>query len=98
MRSGGIPDGISRDDVLGAMRRLDEGFEYGFGPSSKYDLVFKDRRYAPKAVIGLAAERLAGRILTPSDFSGGQVSKSTRILRQLCPALASRLAVDCEAD
>ena len=76
-----IPQGITRDDVLGAIRRLDAGVEHGFGPSLKYDLVFEGRRYPPKAVVGLAAERLAGRVLEPGDFSGGQDSKSTRILR-----------------
>jgi putative restriction endonuclease len=79
----GIPNGFTREDVLGAIRRLDEGVEHGFGPSLKYDLVFEGRRYPPKAVVGIAAERLAGRILTPGDFSGGQDSKSTRILRDL---------------
>lgn len=39
-RDGGIPDGITRDDVLGAIGRLDEGVEHGFGQSLKYDLVF----------------------------------------------------------
>jgi putative restriction endonuclease len=79
----GIPDGITRDDVLSAIQRLDAGVEHGFGPSLKYDLVFEGRRYPPKAVVGLAAERLAGRILDPSDFTGGEGSKSTRILRDL---------------
>ena len=79
----GIPDGITRDDVLGAIRRLDAGVEHGFGPSLKYDLVFEGHRYPPKAVVGLAAERLAGRVLDPGDFSGGQDSKSTHVLLDL---------------
>jgi hypothetical protein len=78
-----IPQGITRDDVLTAIQRLDAGAEHGFGRSSKYDLVFEGHRYPPKAVVGLAAERLAGRMLGPGDFSGGQDSKSTRILRGL---------------
>jgi HNH endonuclease len=79
----GIPDGIRREDVLGAIKRLDAGVEHGFGPSLKYDLIFEGHRYPPKAVIGLAAERLAGRVLGPGDFSGGESSKSTRILGDL---------------
>jgi len=78
-----IPSGITSEDVLNALKRLDAGVEHGFGPSLKYDLVLEGRRYPPKAVIGLAAERLAGRVLDPSDFSGGEGSKSTRILRDL---------------
>jgi putative restriction endonuclease len=81
--SDGIPDGITREDVLGAIRRLDAGVEHGFGPSLKYDLVFEGHRYPPKAVVGLAAQRLAGRVLNPGDFSGGQDSKSTHILLDL---------------
>lgn len=80
---GSIPDGITRDDVLGALKRIDTGVEHGFGPSLKYDLVLEGRRYPPKAVLGLAAERLAGRVLDPSEFTGGESSKSTRILRDL---------------
>jgi hypothetical protein len=82
-QSQGIPNGITREDVLNAIRRLDSGVEHGFGQSLKYDLVFEARRYAPKAVIGIAAERLAGRVLTPRDFSGGHDPQSTRILRDL---------------
>jgi hypothetical protein len=78
-----IPPGITREDVLDALKRLDAGVEHGFGPSLKYDMVLQGRRYAPKAVIGLAAERLAGRVLDPGDFSGGEGSTSTRILRDL---------------
>ena len=65
------------------LKRLDAGVEHGFGPSLKYDLVFEGHRYPPKAVVGLAAQRLAGRVLDPGDFSGGQDSKSTHILQDL---------------
>jgi putative restriction endonuclease len=88
---GSIPDGITRDDVLSAISKLDAGVEHGFGPSLKYDLVFEGRRYPPKAVLGLAAERLAGRVLGPADFTGGESSKSTRILRDLGFTVESKL-------
>jgi hypothetical protein len=78
-----IPDGITREDVLGAIKRLDAGETHQFAESVKYDLVYDGRRYAPKAVVGLAAERLAGRKLGPYDFKGGEESKCFRILRQL---------------
>jgi len=55
-----IPAGITREDILNALKRLDAGVEHGFGPFLKYDLVFEAHRYPPKAVVGLAAERLAG--------------------------------------
>jgi hypothetical protein len=78
-----ILNGVTHEDVLGAIRRLDAGAEHAFGRSLKYDLVVGDRRYPPKAVVGLAAERLVGAPLRPTDFTGGQDSKSTRILRRL---------------
>jgi len=78
-----IPSGITREDVLNALKRLDAGVEHGFGPSLKYDLIFEGHRYPPKAVVGLAAQRLASRVLDPGDFSGGQDSKSTHILQDL---------------
>lgn len=79
-----IPDGITRDDVLGAIRDLSEGtVAHEFHDSERYDLVFEGKRFAPKAVLGVAAQRVAGRILRPSDFSGGESSKCFRVLREL---------------
>jgi 5-methylcytosine-specific restriction protein A len=66
-----IPDGITRDDVLSAIRDLDDGIEHTFGDSTGYDLVVEGRTYSPKAVVGLAARRVLGRILTKDEFSGG---------------------------
>jgi hypothetical protein len=90
---GGIPDGITREDVLGAIKRLDAGETHQFSDSVKYDLVYGGRRYAPKAVIGLAAERLAGRKLGPYDFKGGEESKCFRILRKLKFQIEPKVAV-----
>jgi 5-methylcytosine-specific restriction enzyme A len=50
-----IPDDITRDDVLAAIRDLDAGVQHTFGPSTRYDVLFQGKRYPPKAVIGLAA-------------------------------------------
>ena len=52
----GIPKGITRTDVLQAIKQLDAGATHPFGPSRKFDLVHKGRRYPPKAVLGLAAQ------------------------------------------
>jgi hypothetical protein len=78
-----IPEGITREDVLNAIRTLDSGAFHEFGESTKYDLVFNSRRYPPKAVLGLAAERLVGRPLRPRDFTGGMESRSSRTLVSL---------------
>lgn len=79
----GIPNGIRRDDVTNAITDFDAGVPHEFGPSTEYDLVFDGKRYPPKAIIGLAARRAAGRTLTPYDFKGGEGSRCFRILRSL---------------
>lgn len=79
-----IPAGISREDVLQAIADLDAGtVRHGFHDSDRYDLVYEGRRYAPKAVLGVAARRVAGAPLEPSDFTGGEGSPCFRILREL---------------
>ena len=86
----GIPKGITRTDVLQAIKQLDAGAAHPFGPSRKFDLVHGGRRYPPKAVIGLAARRLAGRALTPQDFSGGEESRCHRVLKGLRFSIVER--------
>lgn len=80
--SGGLPDGITAEDILGALRKLDEGHDQGFSDSTGYDVLHAGKRYAPKAVIALAAERAAGRPVAPSEFSGGEGKRCFTILRQ----------------
>jgi hypothetical protein len=76
-----LPDGINRDHILQAIQDLDDGLEHRFADSTVYDVLFEDKRYPPKAVIGLAAQHLTGSSFGPSDFSGGEQSKCFRILR-----------------
>lgn len=78
-----IPDGITREDVLAAIADFDGGIDHDFAPSTIYDLLYKNRRYPPKAILGLAARRLAGRKLSPGDFKAGEQSKCFRVLRGL---------------
>ena len=78
-----IPDGISRDDVTQAIRDFDAGISHPFLESTTYDLVIADKRYPPKAILGLAARRLAGRTLDPQDFKGGEGTRCFNILRKL---------------
>lgn len=78
--SEGIPDGISAEDIRQAIRNYDAGARHDFGDSTRYDLVVEGRRYPPKAILGLAARRVAGRDLGPYDFKGGLDSRCFRIL------------------
>src|SRR3954468_5244453 len=79
-----IPKGRTRQDVLQALADLDAGVEHPFGPPTGYELVHEGRRYAPKAVVGLACRSLLGRILRPEEFSGGEApGQANYVLRAL---------------
>lgn len=71
---------LTRADILDGIRRFDEGAMHSFGPSTDYDLLFDGMRYPPKAVVGLAASNIAGRVLQPREFSGGKTSGCHRTL------------------
>ncbi|HEV2149717.1 MAG TPA: HNH endonuclease [Longimicrobiaceae bacterium] len=75
-----LPDTITRADLLQAFAELDAGAEHPFADSIGYDVLHEDRRYPPKAVVGLAATRCTGRTYRPADFTGGLASKCFRIL------------------
>jgi hypothetical protein len=69
---------VSRDDVLRAIGEYDQlGAEqfysmHGFGPTTTYDLVWEERRYPPKAILGAAYEFATGQRLASGDFEGGK--------------------------
>ena len=67
-----IPKGLTREHVLKALADLDAGIDHPFGKSTGYELVHEGKRYAPKAVIGIAFRHLTGEILHHSKFSGGE--------------------------
>lgn len=77
-----IPDGIKRKHIDEAIRRFDDGVKHSFGGSTKYDLVHKEKRYPPKAIIGIAAEILTGKLLKPREFWGGEGTQCFQILRR----------------
>ena len=67
-----IPKGLTREHVLKALADLDAGIDHPFGKPTGYELVHEGKRYAPKAVIGIAFRHLTGQMLQPADFSGGE--------------------------
>ena len=75
-----IPNGISRHHIIEAIYDFDRGVKHDFGDSTGYDVLFSERRYPPKALVGLAANRLTGNLLGPYDFKGGLGSRCFRIL------------------
>ncbi|MCU1251427.1 MAG: endonuclease [Edaphobacter sp.] len=77
-----LPDKLLRKDVLQAIDDLRLGRKHSFGPSVRYDLMYEDDRFAPKAVAGLAAERAVGFPFGPYDFKGGTNSKCFKLLTE----------------
>ena len=71
-------DQVTHDDVLRALENYDqlgpERFfsEHGFAPTTTYDLVWNERRYPPKAILGTAYELATGQRLASGDFEGGK--------------------------
>jgi hypothetical protein len=66
-------------DRLGAERFF---AEHGFAPTTTYDLVWQERRYPPKAILGTAYELATGERLASGDFEGGR-SGAVRVLGRL---------------
>jgi hypothetical protein len=79
---------VTRDHVLRALGEYDrlgsERFfsEHGFGPSRSYELVWDQRRYPHKAILGAAYELATGQRLGSGDFEGGK-SGAVAVLRNL---------------
>lgn len=79
-----IPPGLAHQHVLQALQDLDSGIDHPFGSPTGYELVHGDKRYAPKAVVGLACRYSLGRVLQPEDFSGGEApGQANFVLRRL---------------
>lgn len=87
-----IPKGLTREHVLKALADLDTGFGRDlFGEARSYELVHEGKRYAPKAVIGIAARYLTGEILHLTQFSGGeQPGQANYELRNLASRSSKR--------
>ncbi len=81
-------DPVTRDHVVRALQEYDQlGPEkffvaHGFAPTTTYDLVWDERRYPPKAILGTAYELATGQRLASGDFEGGK-SGAVRVLGQL---------------
>ena len=79
---------VSRTEVVRAIEEYDrlgpEGFfaAHGFAPTTTYDLVWDDRRYPPKAILGTAYEFATGQRLASGDFEGGR-SGAVKVLGDL---------------
>jgi hypothetical protein len=81
-------DQVKDADVVKALKDYDrlgaERFfsEHGFGPTTTYDLVWNERLYPPKAILGTAYEFATGQRLASGDFEGGK-SGAVKVLGNL---------------
>jgi hypothetical protein len=81
-------DDVTRTDVLHAIQEYDrlgaEGFfsAHGFAPTTTYELVWDERRYPPKAILGTAYEFATGQRLASGDFEGGKTG-AVKVLGKL---------------
>ena len=79
---------VTRRDVLRAIQEYDQlgpdrfFCEHGFGPSRSYELVWDERRYPHKAILGTAYEFATGQRLGSGDFEGGK-SGAVAVLTKL---------------
>jgi len=86
---------VTRNDVLRAIQDYDrlgpKAFfaAHGFAPTTTYDLVWDDRRYPPKAILGTAYEFATGQRLGSGDFEGGK-SGAVKVLGNLGFAIQPR--------
>jgi hypothetical protein len=88
-------DPVTDADVLRAIQEYDQlgpkrfFSEHGFGPTTTYDLVWHERRYPPKAILGTAYEFATGQRLASGDFEGGK-SGAVKVLARLGFTIQSR--------
>jgi len=79
---------VTHADVLRAIQEYDrlgpeEFFSaHGFAPTTTYDLVWGERRYPPKAILGTAYELATGQRLASGDFEGGKAG-AVKVLSEL---------------
>ena len=79
---------VARGDVVRAIEEYDrlgpERFfaAHGFGPRRSYELVWDERRYPHKAILGTAYVLATGTRLGSGDFEGGK-SGAVAVLREL---------------
>ena len=81
-------DQVTRADVLHSIQEYDrlgpDAFfsAHGFAPTTTYELLWDERRYPPKAILGTAYELATGQRLASGDFEGGKTG-AVRVLGKL---------------
>jgi hypothetical protein len=79
---------VTHADVVRAIEEYDrlgpERFfaDHGYSYATTYELIWEERRYPPKALLGTAYELATGQRLASGDFEGGKAGAVT-VLRKL---------------
>jgi hypothetical protein len=68
--------------AVGSVQLQFLGLAHGFAPTTAYDLVWDERRYPPKAILGTAYEFATGQSLAAGDFEGGKTG-AVKVLGKL---------------
>ncbi len=55
-----LPDHLSRECIIAAIRAYDTGVAHQFKSARLYEIEFEGRRYPSKAIVGLAATLATG--------------------------------------
>ncbi len=71
-----IPDTISRDNILQAIKEVDDLGVPDERQSTKYVLIYEGKEYPPKYLVSTANRFANGRELDPGTFSGGVETNS----------------------
>jgi hypothetical protein len=81
-------DRVTQADVVRAIAEYDrlgpQAFfaAHGFAPTTTYELIWEERSYPPKAILGTAYEFATGQRLASGDFEGGK-SGAVKVLGKL---------------
>jgi len=84
----GLWDYVTHGDVTRAIGEYDRlgpakfFARYGFAPAMTYELVWNQRRYPPKAILGAAYQLATGKRLQSGDFEGGKTG-AVKVLEAL---------------
>ena len=76
-------DQVNRSDVVRAIEEYDRPgpkqffSEHGLAPTTTYEVLWNERSYPPKAILGTAYELATGLRLTSTDFEGGKAGAVT---------------------
>lgn len=79
VRRADVVRAIAEYDRLGAQQFF---AEHGFAPATTYELIWEERSYPPKAILGTAYEFATGQRLASTAFEGGK-SGAVKVLGSL---------------